>query len=256
MTGPGSGPTLPSALGLLLAEVRAGSEGHRRNRAHHSDTEPPPWSDADEDVLSAFDLRWLGAYGEELDQVRSRLREVGAELGRLAQEAVGDAATTVCARLAASTHGRADTADALVGEIRGAGGRVDALLDGVARRVLRTLDGGDSPLWAAAPEADDRPPWAGSPGDPPSRYPTPPHPPSRYPMLLRTLREAIAEALGALPELLDRPDPPSLSDRGTPGSGWIPAPGTGPLLPGIEARRIEPGYGVRIARLPDYRTPG
>lgn len=266
----GSGPALPSVLDRLLAEVRAGSEEHRRTWGYHSDPDtPPPWSDADEHALDAFDLRSLGSAATELDRVRAQLRDVGAELARLTREAVGDTAATMCARLSASSHGRADAADALAGELRGAGGRVDELLDGVARRVLRVVDADDPPPpWAAphdrpppwAPPHDhpppwtpphDRPPWAAPWAGPPRDTWAPPtDPPPRYLTLLRTLREEMAEALGALPELLDR------ADRPTPRAGWVPEPGTGPLLPGTEAGRVEPGYGIRIARLPDYRPPG
>jgi hypothetical protein len=232
-------------LDRLLAEVRAGSEEHRRAWGYRCDPDtPPPWSDADEAALGAFDLRSLGSAEAELDRVRDQLREVGAELGRLTREAVGAAAATVCARLAASTHGRADAAETLVGELRGAGGRTDELLEGAARRVLRALDADDRRPPDGPPD-----PWAAPPG----RAPAPPSddPPSRHLTLLRTLRAELGEALGSLPELLDRPDRPA------PPAGWIPEPGAGPRLPGIEGRRIEPGYGVRVVRLPeDYRAPG
>jgi len=258
-------PGLERALG----EVRAGAPQYRRwwCREHGAGVRtpprwaPPPWCEQDEDSVArigSVDPWWLRSVAHELDRAHAELGDVAAALSGLAGSAIGAAASRRCAVLAATCHGRASEAAALAAACRTAGERADDLLDDVARRLTEVLNG-DTPGRSAEPgyPAGCRS-GPGSGGSPDGGF-------SGYPAVLRAVRAELSSAIERLPALLGlhpadhagsggrsvAPDPAGwVSGTGTPGP-WAPEPGSGPLLPGTDARRVETGTGVRIARLPD-----
>jgi hypothetical protein len=73
--------------------------------------------------------------------------------------------------------------------------------------------------------------------------------------VLRAVRAELSSAIEQLPALVglhptDRVEHSGWTAERGP-DGWMPEPGTGPRLPGTEARRVETDIGMRIARLPD-----
>jgi hypothetical protein len=252
----GSSSTLTSALAPALAEVRERSPEYRRwwSRQLGRDSDStPPWSDCDEEKvarLGAVDPWWLRSVAGELDRVRTEVHEVGAALAQIAEAAIGGPAAAVCARLAVSSHERASEAGELSVSLRDAGREVDDLVESAARRVLRTA-------YVQEEHAQDEP-TQGEPTQSGGPVREPDRPASddgfeRYAAVLRAVRAELAAALGRLPALvLGEPEDPWSRP---PAAGWMPEPGAGPLLPATTARRVEPGYGVRIARLPDV-PPG
>jgi hypothetical protein len=277
-------------LGRVLAEVRAGATEYRSwwSREDGPDTDStPPWSDQDEETaaeIGSLDPWWMRSVANGLERARIDLHDVGAELARMADAAIGGSAAARCALLAEITHERAAEAAALASGARSAGNRVDEVLGSVARRLNEVVDGPasqlDSSPWERSPW--ERSPWEPASSGSPWREPTTrelpwrepswltgpdPHPPDKgagarsggpfdgYAAVLRAVRAELSSAIEQLPTLVGL-HPTDRGDHGgwtaEPGRGtWMPEPGYGAQLPGTEARRVETDVGVRIARLPD-----
>ncbi len=252
-------------LGPVLADVRGRGPEYRRwwGRQPGPESElTAPWSDGDEErvaQLGSPDPWWLRSVADELERVRRDVHDVGVALARIADAAIGGPAAAVCARLAASSHERASEAGALAVNVRDSGDKVEEVLDTLVRRVTRVTD---------VQQADAQPaPWR----EPPPSQPNQPGSDDRfegYIAVLRAVRAELAAAIEQLPALvlghpeeLWPPEPwarelrasePWAPEPWAPEPGaWRPEPGVGPLMPDTQARRVEPGYGVRIARLPD-----
>lgn len=246
-----------SALERALAEVRARAPEYRHwwvrehwsgsnGPAHPGAQEPvPPWSDHDEEraaQLGEVDPWWMRTLAHELERAHADLRDIGAELTRMADSAIGTSAARRCARLASSSHERAGEAAGLASEIRTAGENAAELLNGVFRRLAAVDPDAHSDGAAGrarAPDSaagDDR---AGGFGG--------------YAAVLRAVRAELSSAVERLPALVGihpthRTEPGGWAAH--PGA-WAPEPGDGPRLPGTDARRVETDTGVRIARLPN-----
>jgi hypothetical protein len=262
-------------LDRVLAELRARAPEHRRwwSREHGAagaapDWSTAPWSDEDEAraaELGSVDPWWMRSVAGELERAHTDLRDVGAELARMAGSAIGGAASSRCALLAATSHERATEAAMLASGARTAGDRAGELLDTVVHRLTDVVDAAASREpgpWAVGPWASA--PWEPGPGGPdPHRIEDGPGRHGEgffdgYEAVLRAVRTELSSALELLPTLvgIHPADRPVLSEwAAEPGRGsWVPEPGTGPQLPGTDARRVETDIGVRIARLPDGPT--
>lgn len=247
---------LPSGLEQALTEVRDRTSGYRRWLGECRTTAPdgpgstPPWSERDEELvgkLAAVDPWWVRSVADELEKAHTRLRDIGAELARIADSGIGPAAGARCVQLAATIHERATEAAALASGACAAGDRADDLLDELTKRLAELVEGllgGGS-----GPAREPRRPGVGPGGvfD-------------GYEAVLRAVRDQLRSAVDQLPTLVgihpgDRAGSARWTDPSGPavpgGGGWTPEPGTGPRLPGTDAHRVETDVGVRIARLTD-----
>jgi hypothetical protein len=177
----------------------------------------------------------MRSVADELDHAHTELRDIGADLARLAASAIGTAAAAHCAQLAATSHARATEAAALASGARTAGGRADDLIDEVTRRLVELVGDGLRGPRSASGVRDG------------------------YEAVLRAVRAELAAAVERLPTLvgLHPGDRSGIAGWGAgpvaaAGSGgWAPEAGDGPLLPSTDTHRVSSDVGVRIARLPD-----
>ena len=248
-----SGRDLVSGLECALAQVRVRAPEHRRWCVEQGagTGATPPWSDEDEQQaaeLGSVDPWWMRSVADELARAHSELRDLGAELARMAGSAIGSGATARCASLAATSHERATEAATLASGARSAGERADELLDDVVRRLTDAQSQGAPSAGLPWPEPSGSRSDGDSDGSGSSYF-------EGYEVVLRAVRAELSSALEVLPTLvgLHQADP---AERGgwAPQAGtdrWSSEPGTGPQLPGTAADRVETDIGVRIARLPD-----
>jgi hypothetical protein len=270
-----------SGLDRALTEVRARAPEYRRwwirehgsgphthgsrPNAHGSadpgrDESTQPWSDDDEEQagqLRAVDPWWFRTVAHELERAHADLRDVGAELTRMAASAIGTSAAARCAELAATSHERAVEVAVLASGVRTAGDRAGELLDGVARRLAAVDPDSDSDWHSGAAAgrsgADDHVRYRANAGDRSGADGWAGGGFSGYAAVLRALRAELNSAIELLPTLVgihpaDRTEPGGWSAQ--PGM-WVPEPGNGPRLAGTDGHRVETDTGVRIARLPD-----
>jgi hypothetical protein len=186
----------------------------------------------------------MRSVADELERAHTDLREVGAQLQRVAGSAIGTAAAARCALLAASSHERACEAAELAAGARAMGERAEAVLDSVGRRVTGVLEGSSDLNSRALSGGHSDVHSDGYFGG--------------YAAILRAVRTEVDSAIDRLADLFG-PTPGAWAGEVRPTGRtdpprplrWTPEPGTGPRLPGTEARHVETDVGVRIARLPD-----